>query len=677
MSETIHKSSNRLINEKSPYLLQHAHNPVNWYSWSPEAFSKAKSEDKPIFLSIGYSTCHWCHVMERESFEDDDVAEVLNRSFVSIKVDREERPDIDEIYMNVCTAITGSGGWPLTIVMTPEQKPFFAGTYIPKNNRMGMQGLISLLENIEYQWKENQNELVEIGDKIVSSLNKDRKTTAKELSEEVLEEAFSQFKYNFDRTYGGFGSEPKFPTPHNLIFLMRYFYASKDKTSLNMALKTLDTMYRGGIYDHIGYGFSRYSVDKKWLVPHFEKMLYDNALLAYAYTEAFKITKNDNYKNIVDQIFTYILRDMTSNEGGFYCAEDADSEGVEGKFYVWSKKEINNVLGEDDGKKFSKYFNVTDTGNFEGENILNLIETEKIEFEDEFLNSCRKKLFDYREKRIHPYKDDKILTSWNGLMIAALAFGGRSLKNEIYINAAEKAVTFIFTKLIDANGRLLSRYRHGEASIKGYLTDYSFLIWGLIELYEATYKSEYIEKAIKLNNDLIKYFWDDKNKGLFLYGSDSEELISRPKEIYDGAIPSGNSVSALNFIRLSRLTGSYDLEDKCTEILQAFSEEIESYPMGYSFSLLSVLFLGKKSKEITLVSNSYDNTSKEFLEVINDKYNPLSTFIYYIEGDKTLENVSNFVSDYQPLNDKPTVYICENFSCNAPVTNISDLKKLL
>ncbi|KHD36794.1 thioredoxin [Clostridium acetobutylicum] len=674
---TTNKVSNRLINEKSPYLLQHAHNPVNWYSWSPEAFSKAKSEKKPIFLSIGYSTCHWCHVMERESFEDDDVAEVLNRSFVSIKVDREERPDIDEIYMNVCTAITGSGGWPLTIVMTPEQKPFFAGTYIPKNNRMGMQGLISLLENIEYQWKENQNELVEIGDKIVSSLNKDRKTTAKELSEEVLEEAFSQFKYNFDRTYGGFGSEPKFPTPHNLIFLMRYFYASKEKTSLDMALKTLDTMYRGGIYDHIGYGFSRYSVDKKWLVPHFEKMLYDNALLAYAYTEAFKITKNDNYKNIVDQIFTYILRDMTSNEGGFYCAEDADSEGVEGKFYVWSKKEINSVLGEDNGKRFSEYFNVTDTGNFEGENILNLIETSKIEFEDEFLNSCRKKLFDYREKRIHPYKDDKILTSWNGLIIAALAFGGRSLKNETYINAAEKAVTFIFTKLIDANGRLLSRYRHGEASIKGYLTDYSFLIWGLIELYEATYKSEYIEKAIKLNNDLIKYFWDDKNKGLFLYGSDSEELISRPKEIYDGAIPSGNSVSALNFIRLSRLTGSYDLEDKCTEILQSFSEEIESYPMGYSFSLLSVLFLGKKSKEITLVSNSYDNTSKEFLEVMNDKYNPLSTFIYYIKGDKTLENVSNFVSDYQPLNDKPTVYICENFSCNAPVTNISDLKKLL
>ncbi|URZ14367.1 thioredoxin domain-containing protein [Clostridium felsineum] len=668
---------NKLINEKSPYLLQHAHNPVNWFPWCDEAFSKAKSENKPIFLSIGYSTCHWCHVMEKESFEDDDVAKILNRNFISIKVDREERPDIDEIYMKVCSSLTGSGGWPLTIIMTPEQKPFFAATYIPKNDNMHMEGLISILETIAYQWTQNKTELLTIGNKIVATLNAHHQTTSKKLSTEILNEAFSLFEEHFDDIHGGLGSAPKFPIPHNLIFLMRYSYLSNNKTALNIALKTLDSMYSGGIYDHIGYGFSRYSVDDTWLVPHFEKMLYDNALLVYAYIEAFKITNNNKYKNIAEEIFTYILRDMTSNEGGFYCGEDADSEGIEGKFYVWSKDEIISILGKEAGEKFSKHFNVTNKGNFEGKNILNLINSSDVELEKDFLNNCRNKLFEYREKRVHPHKDDKILTSWNGLMIAAMAFGGKSFKNMTYINAAEKATNFIFNNLINEDGRLLSSYRNGRADIKGYLTDYTFFIWGLIELYEATHKAKYIEMAIKLNDDMIKYFWDEKNKGLFLYGTDSEKLILRPKEIYDGALPSGNSTAALNLIRLSRLTGNYDLENKCLELLEAFNEEIEDFPIQYSFSLLSILFLQNKSKEIVLVSSCDDSKSKEFLNIINEKYNPLSTFIYYIKGDKSLENTCSFISDYITIDNKPTVYICENFSCKHPITNINDLKKLL
>lgn len=673
----IASTTNRLADEKSPYLLQHAHNPVDWYPWGEEAFNKAKSEDKPIFLSIGYSTCHWCHVMERESFEDDEVAEVLNNGFVAIKVDREERPDVDQIYMNVCQALNGSGGWPLTIIMTSEQKPFFAATYLPKTDRMGMKGLISTLDDIKKAWNNNRKALLEFGSKVAHTISKQGGGSRREFSSEVIDEAFSQFKSNFDVVHGGFGEEPKFPTPHNLMFLMRYWYKRNDGGGLEMITKTLDSMHRGGIYDHIGYGFSRYSTDREWLVPHFEKMLYDNALLAYTYTEAFKATGIKKYADVASEIFTYILRDMTSKEGGFYCAEDADSEGIEGKFYVWSKAEVMNTLGKERGEKFCKYFDITDRGNFENENIPNLIKNYPEESEIEFFNKCKSELFKKREIRIHPYKDDKILTSWNGLMIAAMAYGGRSLKNSKYISAAENAVKFIFNNLVDSDGRLLSRYRDGEAGIKAYADDYAFLVWGLIELYESTYKAEYLKKAVQLNDDLIKYFWDEQNGGLFLYGSDSEQLISRPKEIYDGAIPSANSVAALNFIKLSRLTGKYELENKAQEILNAFGAEIESFPMAYSFSLLAVLFLQNKAREITIVSERDDSASKEMLDSINEKYDPFSMVIYYIKGDKTLESVSNFLREYNTVNGKTTAYICENFSCSEPVTDVNTFRKML
>jgi uncharacterized protein len=588
-NRNLNQKVNRLINEKSPYLLQHAHNPVDWFPWSEEAFEKAKEEDKPIFLSIGYSTCHWCHVMERESFEDEEVAEVLNKHFISIKVDREERPDIDSIYMEVCQSMTGHGGWPMTIIMTSEQKPFFAGTYFPKNDHRGMEGLMTLLEKITEAWKNNKSGVLEYGDELVEAMNRMQKSKVVELGIDVTDKAFSQFESQYDRVFGGFGSAPKFPAPHNLYFLLKYWERTSRELALEMVEKALDSMYSGGIYDHIGFGFSRYSTDRKWLVPHFEKMLYDNALLAVAYLETYEATKNKKYADIAEQIFTYILRDMTSSEGGFYCAEDADSEGEEGKFYVWSVEEVKEVLGEEEGNRFCTIFDISKKGNFEGKSIPNLIGTSLSQEDESFVSNCRKKLFNHRDKRIHPYKDDKILTSWNGLMIAAMAMGGRVLGNKKYTEAAERAVDFIYSKLIREDGRLLARYRDGEAAFPAYVNDYAFLTWGLIELYKATNDSKYIDKAVSLTEDLLKYFWDEENGGLYIYGSDSEKLIIRPKEVYDGATPSGNSVSAVNLLRLENITNNNRFKEKAEDILKAFSLNIGEIPMAHTFSLIALM----------------------------------------------------------------------------------------
>jgi uncharacterized protein len=409
------KVPNRLIHQKSPYLLQHAHNPVDWFPWEDEAFEKATTENKPIFLSIGYSTCHWCHVMERESFEDPEVAEILNKHFISIKVDREERPDIDSIYMNVCQMLTGQGGWPLTIIMAPDKKPFYTGTYFPKLDRSGMPGIITVLEMVSEIWGRDSKYLSESGDRLINTINQPEVVSQEIDYTEIIRDAYSDFKKNFDSKYGGFGNEPKFPSPHNLFFLLRYWYVYKDYDALEIVEKTLVSMHNGGIYDHIGFGFSRYSTDRKWLAPHFEKMLYDNALLAIAYLETYQVTKKKYYAEVAKQILTYVLRDMTSSEGGFYSAEDADSEGVEGKFYLWTPEEIINILGDRDGEWFCRNYDISKTGNFEGHSIPNLIKSSLDNEESDFLVKCKKKLFDYREKRVHPYKDDKILTSWNGL----------------------------------------------------------------------------------------------------------------------------------------------------------------------------------------------------------------------------------------------------------------------
>ena len=672
---------NRLIKEKSPYLLQHAYNPVDWYPWEDNAFEKAKAEDKPIFLSIGYSTCHWCHVMERESFEDKEVADLLNKHFVAVKVDREERPDVDNIYMTVCQALTGHGGWPLTVIMTPDKNPFFAGTYFPKRGRMGMPGLMEILKKVAELWETKKDQLIESGDKIVQAMQTDITAGLHgkgSVTKETINKGYDHLSHSFDPIYGGFGRAPKFPMPHHLLFLFRYRTLNGTDKALKMAEKTLKCMHRGGIYDHIGFGFSRYSTDNRWLVPHFEKMLYDNALLAMAYLEGYQITGDEEYRRVAQGIFTYVLRDMTSDEGAFYSAEDADSEGVEGKFYVWDAKEVVDVLGREKGERFCRLYDITPDGNFEGKSIPNLIDRDDREVYEAFsLEEERRMLFEYRDKRIHPHKDDKVLTSWNGLMIAALAMGARILGLKEYVQAAQKAVDFILKKLRRQDGRLLARYRDKEAAYLGYVDDYAFLIWGLIELYWATYDPCYLEKALELNDDLIRYFWDEKGGGLFLYGKDGERLITRPKEIYDGAMPSGNSVATLNFLRLARLTGDEKLEDMAGQQFEYFGAQVDESPASHTYFLTSAMFSIYPTKEIVLVGHREGQDTQRLISILNGEYLPMSVSLLYSDGDKTIEKLAPFIKGQRMVDGKAAAYICENFACQSPVTHPDVFKEML
>ncbi|MDD2620848.1 MAG: thioredoxin domain-containing protein [Syntrophomonadaceae bacterium] len=675
--EYIFSKHNRLNTEKSPYLLQHAKNPVDWYPWGEEAFAKAKEEDKPIFLSIGYSTCHWCHVMERESFEDEEVAAQLNKDYVCIKVDREERPDIDSIYMNVCQAITGHGGWPLTIIMTPDKKPFFAATYLPKNTRGGMMGLMELLPRITEMWHSNRSDILDSGERIIKWLQREEKTAEGMLDEEVFQRAFADSQQNFDARFGGFGAAPKFPSSHRLYFLLRYYYAYGEQQALKMAEKTLESMYRGGIYDHIGFGFSRYSTDARWLVPHFEKMLYDNALLAIAYIEVYQLTHKEIYARIAREIFSYVLRDMTSPEGGFYSAEDADSEGVEGKFYLWTPEQIIELLGESEGNFFNQVYDIKKPGNFEVANIPNLLGGIPKDSEQERLERSRKKLFEAREKRIHPFKDDKILCSWNALMIAALAYASRVLDEPGYLQSARKAAAFIMSKLQrQEDGRLMASYREGETSYPAYADDYAFLIWAMIELYESSYEIEFLRTAIDLNNDLLRYFGDGDKGGLFFYGNDSEQLLIRPKEVYDGAMPSGNSVAALNFLRLARLTASVELEQKAQKQISCFAESINSMPTAYSFLLCAALYAASPDKQIVVVGKAEEDNSSIMLDTINKMYNPFAISIFKEEGE-TDSNLPEYLKEMNSINGQSTVYICSHFACQEPITSVQELSQCL
>ncbi len=674
------KYTNRLAKEKSPYLLQHAHNPVDWYPWSEEAFVKAKKEDRPIFLSIGYSTCHWCHVMERESFEDREVADILNKYFVSIKVDREERPDIDSIYMSVCQALTGQGGWPLTIIMSPDKKPFFAGTYFPKDNRHGIPGLVHVLNRIREAWASRRNDLITSGDKIISALQ-DMKSShdGVEIGRKTVHDTYRSLENLFDSVYGGFGIAPKFPTPHNLSLLLRYFHVRGNERALEMVENTLEHMYRGGIFDHIGFGFSRYSTDRKWLVPHFEKMLYDNALMAMVYVEAFQITGDLFYKEVAEKIFTYVLRDMTSPEGGFYSAEDADSEGEEGKFYVWTVDEIASVAGKEDGELFCRYYSITPEGNFEGKNIPNLIGQDLEEIDTDHalrnkLDAIRQTLFEHREKRVHPHKDDKILTAWNGLMIAALSCGGRVFGRQEYIDAAGKAARFIADNLMREDGRLLARYRDGEAALPAYLDDYAFLIWGLIELYEATFEPDYLDRALYLNRDMLEYF-EDPAGGLFLYGEDSEQLIIRPKDVYDGAMPSGNSVAALNMLRLARMTGNKGLEEKVGKQFKVFGGSIKNSPVSHTHFIMALLFNQIPTREIVIAGQKGERETDAMIREINKRFLPYSTVV--LNNGSGIRQLIPFIGDQKREKDTTTVYVCENYACHPPVTDINKLVELL
>jgi hypothetical protein len=669
---------NHLANEQSPYLLQHADNPVDWYPWGKEAFKKARELDRPIFLSIGYSTCHWCHVMEHESFEDDSVAKLLNDSFISIKVDREELPEIDHVYMSVCQAMTGGGGWPLTIVMTPAKEPFFAGTYFPKDKRGGRSGLFQILPMIADAWNSKRQDIMTSVGQVKNYLDQlNSKPAGNNFSTELINRAYDQFRNGFDEEYGGFFRAPKFPSPHNLIFLMRYHHSFDNKIALDMATKTLKQMRLGGIYDHIGFGFHRYSTDRHWLVPHFEKMLYDQAMIAMAYTEAYHITGEDIFAQTAREIFTYVLRDMTASEGGFFSAEDADSEGEEGKFYIWTEQEIKEVLGEDYGKEFNDIFSITTPGNYRDESSgketrLNIphLKNYNTNGSNEF-ESAREKLFNIREKRIHPLKDDKILTDWNGLMIAALAKAAIVLDEPVYLDAAEKAAEFVLHS-ISKGERLLKRYRNGVAALDAHLDDYAFMAWGLLELYEATFATKYLSQALDLMNIMVEDFWDDKNGGFFLGSDQSEKLIVRSKTAYDGAIPSGNSVAVMNMVKLTRITGNTNWAELAEKTIRAFSEDVNRAPTGYTLMLTGFMFDTQNSKEIVIVGDSRNRNTTKFLHTIRASYAPHKVLLFKDTSvsDNRLEQLANWTSTQNSINGKPTAYVCKNFACNQPTSDL-------
>lgn len=646
---------NHLKDQTSPYLLQHAENPVNWYPWCDEAFERASKEDKPVFLSIGYSTCHWCHVMAHESFEDTEIAKILNQHFISIKVDKEERPDIDNIYMSVCQAFTGSGGWPTTIFLTPDQKPFFAGTYFPKTVKYGQIGLQELLLAIQEKWETDRNQLLKSANEIITFL--DRTTIAKSdgndnrINAQLIDDAVAFYQRIFDKKFGGFGDAPKFPTPHNLLLLMRHYEKTKDRHAMEMVEKTLLQMYQGGMFDHIGGGFSRYSTDRYFLVPHFEKMLYDNALLILAYCKAYQITKKHIYREVAEKTAAYILREMTSKEGGFYSAQDADSEGVEGKYYLFDESEIIAVLGEKRGKEFNQHFDITKKGNFEGKNIPNLLQSdiESSDFDNHLLP-----VYEYRKKRYALHLDDKILTNWNGLMIAAMCNLYRVTGNMTYLTAAKKAQEFIENKLCEHDTLHIS-YREGKRSGKGFLDDYANEIFALLALYEATLDVAYLERATCFCEKAVADFYDGEQGGFFLYGEENEQLILRPKETYDGAVFSGNSVMAYNLVQLYYLTGEERYKELAKQQLGFLSAEAKRYPAGHAMFLVALSDYMDTPDKITIVVKE-----KQELTNISCKI-PLDTVVCVVEGS---------TDDYPLKNDRTTFYVCKGRACQPPVNEL-------
>ncbi len=639
---------NHLKHQTSPYLLQHADNPVDWYPWGEEAFEKAKAEDKPVFLSIGYSTCHWCHVMAHESFEDTKVAEVLNRYFISIKVDKEERPDIDSIYMSVCQAFTGSGGWPTTIFMTPEQKPFFAGTYFPKTARYGQIGFVELLTAVKEQWKTNREELLKASDEIIAHLHKEDAGNRRE-EKQLIAIAADIYKRMYDKKNGGFGRAPKFPSPHNFLFLLAYYDRSHDEEVIQMVEHSLMQMYRGGIFDHIGGGFSRYSTDAYFLAPHFEKMLYDNALLLLAYSRVYEITKKSIYRVTAEKTADYILREMTAPEGGFYSAQDADSEGVEGKYYLFEPEEIIKLLGTEKGEKFNRYFDITKKGNFEGKNIPNLLKTETLsnEYEGDLPT-----VYEYRKKRYALHLDDKILTSWNGLMIAAMCRLYRITGEIRYLEAAKRAQSFLEDKLCE-NGTLYVSWRDGKRSEKGFLDDYANEVFALLALYHATLEKAYLNKAIQFLKKAVSDFYDELNGGFYLYGTENEQLILRPKETYDGAIPSGNSMMFYNLIQLYYLTEEVWLEELVKKQSEFMSAKAGDYPTGYAMFLTALMEYQDPGIKVTIVVKNLEDL-KQVPYLL-----PLNAIV------RILEEASK---EFPRKDNRTTYYVCKGRSC-MPASN--------
>jgi uncharacterized protein YyaL (SSP411 family) len=687
---------NRLAKEKSPYLLQHARNPVDWFPWGEEAFEKARKEDKPVFLSIGYSTCHWCHVMAHESFEDAEVARLLNENFVCVKVDREERPDIDGIYMSVCQMMAGNCGWPLTIIMTPERQPFLAATYIPKEARFGQPGMLELIPGIAKAWKERRGQLTGIAEGILAALrHRPEGGAGREPDLETLKTAYELLSARFDEAHGGFGGAPKFPTPHNLLFLMRYWKRTGEPRALEMVERTLQAMRRGGIWDHLGGGFHRYSTDEEWLVPHFEKMLYDQSLLALAYAGAYQATRKGRYAETAREILDYVLRDMRSEEGAFFSAEDADSEGEEGKFYLWTDDELEKALGAEDAALAMRVFGATKAGNFHdeahgkrtGQNLLHL----KADLEDiasvlkmeepalaKKVEAIRKRLFEAREKRVHPHKDDKVLADWNGLIIAALARCAVVLGEDRYGKAARKAAGFILHKM-RRDGRLLHRFRDGDASFSGNLEDYAFLVWGLRELYAWDFDPDHLKAAVELNSEMMQHFWDNERGGLFFTPDDGEALLTRQKEIYDGAIPSGNSVAAQNLLRLGLLTGRPELAERARALMNAFAAEIDSFPAAHTHLMMALDLEIGPSCEVVIVGEPDGKDTEAMLAAARSKPWPSKVLMLREPGKKgdELAETAPFTKEMKMHDGKATAYVCSGGSCKQPVTDPEKMLELM
>jgi len=693
---------NRLAREKSPYLLQHAGNPVDWYPWAEEAFEKARSEDKPIFLSIGYSTCHWCHVMERESFESDEIAAILNRHFVPIKIDREERPDVDRIYMMFVQATTGSGGWPMSVWLTPDLRPFFGGTYFPPDNRYGRPGFRAILEHIAQSWSSDRARIAESGREITAQLEQHaavRPAASHWLDDTILESAFQIFRRGFDSRLGGFGGAPKFPRPVVHNFLLREWARTGNREALDMVLLTLREMARGGMYDQIGGGFHRYSVDERWFVPHFEKMLYDQAQLASSYLEAFQITGEETFAAVARDIFEYVLRDMTHPEGGFYSAEDADSvidpadphKKGEGAFYIWTQAELESVLGHPAVEWFGYRYGVEPDGNvrqdpheeFTGRNILyqaHTIEETAQRFSagaDEVraaMASAQAKLLEARALRVRPHLDDKILTSWNGLMISAFAMGARSLGEPRYEQAARRAADFVLERLREGD-MLLRRFRDGEAAVNGFLDDYAFFGNALVDLYETCFEWRYLEAALGLADRMRDRFEDRQAGGFFSSAEGAVDLIVRMKEDYDGAEPSGNSMAALLLARLAVMTDRDDLRQSAARTFEAFESRMRAAPVGVPQMLAAWMFTRVKPKLILLAGGD----PRPMIETLGRRFVP-NRAVMWLDAPAARDRIAAWLpvaANMRADDGRATAYVCENYTCQLPVTDVSQFAELL
>lgn len=672
--------SNHLANETSPYLKQHAHNPVDWYPWGPEALARARELDRPIFLSIGYSACHWCHVMEHESFEDPEIGKLLNEHFVSIKVDREERPDVDQIYMDFVVRTTGHGGWPMSVFLTPELKPFHGGTYYPPDDRYGGQvpSFRRLLQAITDAWQNRHGDVLQAADQITQQLREGGRVEPAEgaLDAELLRNAVRQISRAFDSRYGGFGQAPKFPHPMEIRLLLRAWKRFGDADALNVAKVTLDHMARGGIYDHLGGGFHRYSTDARWLVPHFEKMLYDNALLTAAYLEAFQATGEPLYRTVVQETLAYVRREMTSPESPFYSTQDADSEGVEGKLFVWSLAEVESVLGKESAEAFTYAYDVTAEGNWEGHNILNRTKTDEqdarmlrlpVEELKRNLVEAKRKLLETRSRRIPPGRDEKVLTAWNGLMIGAFAQAAQVLDDSGYAATAARAADFLLKTMRTGDGKLLRTWSTGsQPKLNAYLEDYSYLVDALVSLYEATFEPRWIESALDVTRVMIDQFWDESDGGFYFTGCDHEALITRTKDLLDNATPSGNAMAATGLLRLAKLTGKRELEEKAAAALRLSRGLMAERPIGCGQMLLALDFYLGSVQEFAVVGDPAQEETKRVLRTVRGQFRPNKVVALKSPDDDTAERTIPLLAGKKTTG-SVTTYICQDLACQAPL----------